>query len=58
MFISACVRKRYFVSYVETNVTHMSITRQRIAKQARNQYATNNRVDSFLGNARNTCTQY
>jgi hypothetical protein len=38
-------------------VMHIPIARQRLSRQACNEYATNNRVDPFLGNARNTRTQ-
>jgi hypothetical protein len=38
-------------------VTCRPTARERLDKQARNKYATNNTVDPFLGNARNTCTQ-
>jgi hypothetical protein len=38
-------------------VTCRPIARERLGKQTRNQYATNNRVDQFLDNARNTRTQ-
>jgi hypothetical protein len=31
-------------------VTFISIARQRLGKQARNKYSTNNRVDPLLGN--------
>jgi hypothetical protein len=37
-------------------VTHIPIVRQRLGKQARNKYATNNRLDPLLGNARSTRT--
>jgi hypothetical protein len=46
-----------FVSkYVHLNiyVTCRPTARERFGKQARNKYATNNRVDPFPGNARNT----
>jgi hypothetical protein len=33
------------------------IVRGRLGKESRNKYATNNRVDTFLGNARSTPTQ-
>jgi hypothetical protein len=38
-------------------VTYRPIAREQLGKQARNKYATNNRVDPFLGNALNTRTQ-
>jgi hypothetical protein len=38
-------------------VTHRPIARQRLGKQAHNKYATNNRIDPFLRNVRNTRTQ-
>jgi hypothetical protein len=38
-------------------VTHIPIVRQRLGKQARNKYATSNRVDPLLYNVRNTPTQ-
>jgi hypothetical protein len=34
-------------------VTCKPIARERLGKQARNKYSTNNVVDPFLGNARN-----
>jgi hypothetical protein len=42
--------------YVQYNVTHIPIARQRLCKQARNKYATNNRVGPLLGNVRNNRT--
>jgi hypothetical protein len=39
------------------NVTWTPIARQRLGTQARKKYATNNRIDPLLGNARNTRTQ-
>jgi hypothetical protein len=44
------------VPYIDI-VTCRPIARERIGKEARNNYATNNRIDTFLRNARNTCTQ-
>jgi hypothetical protein len=38
-------------------VTCRAVARERLGKQPRNKYATNNRAGSFLGNARNTRTQ-
>jgi hypothetical protein len=38
-------------------VTCKPIARERLGKQACNKYATNNKVDPFPGNARNTRTQ-
>jgi hypothetical protein len=38
-------------------VTRIPIARQRLDKQARNKYATNNRVFPLLGNARDTRKQ-
>jgi hypothetical protein len=35
---------------------HLPIARQGLGKQARKKYATNNSVDSLLGNARNNRT--
>jgi hypothetical protein len=44
--------------YIVNNiVTCRPIARERLGKQARNKYATNNRVDPLLGNPRNTRTQ-
>jgi hypothetical protein len=37
-------------------VTCRPIARERLGKQARNKYSTKNRVDPFLGNARNNRT--
>jgi hypothetical protein len=37
-------------------VMHITFARKRIGKQARNKYATNNRVDPLLGNAHNNIT--
>jgi hypothetical protein len=39
------------------NVTCRPIGRERFGKQARNKYATNNRVNPFLGNTCRTRTQ-
>jgi hypothetical protein len=39
------------------NVTCRPTARERLGKQARNKYSTNNRVNPFLGNARNAHTQ-
>jgi hypothetical protein len=38
-------------------VTCRPVARERFGEQAHQKYATNNRVDPFLGNARNTRTQ-
>jgi hypothetical protein len=38
-------------------VTCKHIAKERLGKQVRNKYVTNNRVDPFLGNAHNTRTQ-
>jgi hypothetical protein len=37
-------------------VTCRPVARQRLGKQARNKYTTNNRVDPLLGNTRNNRT--
>jgi hypothetical protein len=37
-------------------VTCRPIAKERVGKQVRNKYATNNRVDLFLGNARSSRT--
>jgi hypothetical protein len=43
-----------YASYI---VTRRPIAKERLGKEAHNKYATNNRVDPFLGNAHNTRTQ-
>jgi hypothetical protein len=51
---------KYLASYSKEiihNVTCRPIARELLDKQARKKYATNNRVDTFLDNARNTSTQ-
>jgi hypothetical protein len=41
---------------IQDTVTCRPIAREPLGKQARNKYATNNKVDPFLGNARNNRT--
>jgi hypothetical protein len=50
--MSACVEH-----IVMNTVTCRPIARERLGKQARNKYSTNNKVDPFLGTARSTRTQ-
>jgi hypothetical protein len=50
-------RSAYSQHKVLKIVTCRPIARKRLGKQARNKYATNNRVELFLGNACNIVTQ-